>query len=105
MGRTIHSWLGGISIQDSAPVRSEVNPAIHARIADDTLADPGVLVLVVVDADPGLACVVGAEDAIDAGDRADQINSGIRFSFGGFAEADGEGFIDGIDFLKRSATV
>ena len=58
------------------------------------LQDQAVLVLVVVDADPGAGLVCGAEDAGLAVDGSYQIESGVRLPGGGFAESKSVNFFD-----------
>src|ERR1017187_7341209 len=54
-----------ISIDDSAAVRAEIDAAVDARIAGDGGVGECVLVLIVVDPQPGKSGIVGAVDSPD----------------------------------------
>src|SRR5690606_403036 len=66
-------------------------------VAGDGRTGPGPLVLVVVDPDPGRACVVGAEDAAHPVDLRRGVDSGVAAAGGGFAESDDVAFVRGGD--------
>ena len=64
-----------VSVDDAPAAGGEVNPAINARVAGD-VADGAELMLVVVDAHPGGAGVIGTEEARELLDFAGQIQRG-----------------------------
>src|SRR5215831_546683 len=80
--------LHRLAVHDPAAACSNVDAAVHARVADDHGAE-AVLVLVVVDPHPFGAGVVGAEEARHVADLANEIQRRIRLARGRLAEAEG----------------
>jgi hypothetical protein len=62
--RVVHSFqsLHGFAEEDAAAAGGEINTSVHAGIAGHVV-DPAELMLVVVDAGPGRARIVRAEEA------------------------------------------
>src|SRR5690606_32095476 len=79
--------------------------AVDPRVAGDGLAHVAVLVLVVVDAHPRPAGVVGAEDTGDAVDRGDRVQSGVGGAGGGLAVPDVDRLGDGGQLGEGGAAV
>jgi len=53
----------GLTVDYPAPRSSKINPAKHARIADDDI-DPAILMLVIIQTNPSCSGIVGAEYSI-----------------------------------------
>jgi hypothetical protein len=98
------SELLRLAVDDPAPARPHVDAAVDAGVAGDDGAE-AVLVLVVVDADPGGAGVVRAEKADHVADLADEVEGRVRLAGGGLAEAEAVGLCDTGDRLVRLAGV
>ena len=62
--------FGNVAVKDAAAVGADIHPAIDARVAGDAAEAVAPLVLIVVDAHPGDACVVGPEHTLLAVVRA-----------------------------------
>src|SRR5208337_1823746 len=86
----------GITIDDSTSVCADVDAAVLLRIARD-VQQQAPLVLVVIDAHPARANVVGTEDPAHAIDHADEIERGEVGPGRGFPETESMNLLDAIE--------
>jgi hypothetical protein len=77
----------GSPYQDAPAAGAHVDPAVHARVADDDTAE-AELVSIVVDPHPGDTGVVRAVEACHVFDLAHEIQGRILLALGRLAKAD-----------------
>ena len=77
-----------VGVEHAAAVGADVDPSENARVAADAAEARAVLVLVVVDADPASAGMVGSPDCFDSGRRGDGKQRWIIRARRRFAEAE-----------------
>ncbi len=77
-----------ITVEDAAAVRSDVDTAVDAGIARD-LQNESPLVLIVVDARPGMGFVDRTEDSWLSVDGSDEVERRVVVTGRRFAEAEG----------------
>ena len=94
----------GVSVENAAAVGANVDPPVDARVAGD-LQDQSPLVLVVIDAHPGVAFVAGAKDAGLAIDGTDKEQRRINMSWSRLAESESMNFCDARQMRERQILV
>ena len=98
--------LVDVAVNHAASAGGDIDPAVNARVADDHWnVGAAVLVLVVVNAHPRLAGVVGTVTGVTVVDAAEQENGGKVFSGRGFAETHCVRAADAGDFCEGNAAV
>src|SRR5262245_23828322 len=85
-----------IPVEDAAAAGTAVHATEFFGIARDVTRE-AVLVLVVVDAHPGRADVVGAEEAVFLADLADEVDGRVLAVRSRCAEADGVARVRAVD--------
>src|SRR5690348_17374172 len=75
-----------------------------ARVAGD-MVDPAELVLVIIDAHPGLSGVVGTEEGLELVHLAGQVEGRIMLSRRGLPEAQRISFLDAFNFCEGQAAI
>src|SRR5690606_39434694 len=86
--RGLGGRVGQVADDHAAAVGADVDAAVDLGVAGDGRAGPRPLVLVVVDARPGLPGVVGAEDAAYPVDLRRGVDRRVAPAGSGLAEAD-----------------
>ena len=81
------SALCRLAVENAATAGGERDASINARIAADVI-EPAELMLIVVDANPRRAGIVGTEESGGRGDLAEELKRGFVTAGCAFAEAE-----------------
>src|SRR6266851_7574122 len=83
----LHLAATRVGVENSSAVGAEVDAAEYPRVTGNGLADPAVLMLIVVDAYPACPLINGAEHAATPADHADQVHGRVARAQRRLAEA------------------